>query len=360
MTAQAPPPGPVPPGDLDRADERALVAQVVDYAIIGLDADGRITSWNAGAAALKQWSADEVLGRHFSLFYDEDDRDAGLPEELLARARVDGRVEHRGWRVRRDGSRFWGDVVIAAVRDGAGQVTGYTKVTRDRTEQHRLEEARESFLAGLSHDFRTPLTAIRGFAQVLARDADDDRSRDLAERIVSNAERLGGMVDQLVAHTRLRAGAVRVDPRPLDLVSLAGSVASELEAALGSHDVRVVADGPAVALADDAAMRRVLQNLLSNARAYSPPGTTIEVTAGPVPDAPQVRLEVADRGRGIDPEDADTVLEEYQRGRRAEADGGSGLGLAVVCRLLELQGGCVALRPREGGGTVAEVRLPAG
>ena len=118
MTTQVPPPGDLPPGAPDRADELALVAQVVDYAIFGLDLDGRVTSWNAGAAALKGWSAEEAVGQHFSVFYPEADRDAGLPEQLLARAGVEGRVEHRGWRVRKDGSRFWGDVVITAVHDG--------------------------------------------------------------------------------------------------------------------------------------------------------------------------------------------------------------------------------------------------
>jgi PAS domain S-box-containing protein len=359
MTTQAPPPGDVPPPAADRADELALVAQVVDYAIFGLDLDGRVTSWNAGAAALKGWSPEEAVGQHFSVFYPEADRDAGLPEQLLARAGVEGRVEHRGWRVRKDGSRFWGDVVITAVRDPAGRLTGYTKVSRDRTEQHRLEEARASFLAGLSHDFRTPLTAIRGFAQVLTRGADDGRGRDLARRIVANAERLGEMVDQLVAHTRLRAGAVRVDLRPLDLALLARTVVHDLEAALASHEVRVFEVGRSVALADDPALRRVLQNLLANAVSYSPPGSLVELTTGPVAGEPLVRVEVADRGRGIHPEDAEVVLAEYERGRRAGADGGTGLGLAVVTQLLALQDGGVTLRPREGGGTVVEVRLPA-
>jgi PAS domain S-box-containing protein len=347
--------------ELEASEElfRLLVEQVVDYAIIGLDVRGRITTWNAGAASLKGWSTEEAVGQHFSLLYPGADRAAGLPEELLARAAADGRAEHRGWRVRKDGSRFWGDIVITAVHDGSGRLAGYTKVTRDLTDQQRLEEARTSFLAGISHDFRTPLTAIRGFAQVLTRTTpDDERGRDLAQRIVANAERLSGMVDQLVAHTRLRAGAVQIDPRPLDLAALARDVASELEAALDDHQVRVAGAGPAVALADEAAMRRVLQNLLGNAVAYSPAGTVIEVTVGPVAGEPRVRAEVADRGRGIDPDDVEVVLGEYERGRRGEADGGTGLGLAVVRQLLELQGGCVALRPREGGGTVVEVRLP--
>ena len=121
-----------------------LVRQVVDYAIIGLDPQGIIQSWNLGAERVKHYSADEAIGRSFAMFYTEDDRRAGLPLSLLMKAREDGRVEHTGWRVRKDGTRFWGDVVITALSDDHGHLTGYTKVTRDLTEQRELELALRS------------------------------------------------------------------------------------------------------------------------------------------------------------------------------------------------------------------------
>ena len=122
-------------------DAARLVDQVVDYAIIALDGSGTIESWNAGAQRLKGYTADEAIGRSFSMFYSEEDRRAGLPLRLLDEARDKGRVEHLGWRVRKDGTRFWGDVIITALHNDLGDLTGFAKVTRDLTEQHELEES---------------------------------------------------------------------------------------------------------------------------------------------------------------------------------------------------------------------------
>ena len=128
--------------DYGRFDQ--LVAQVADYAIIALDPQGTIETWNLGAERAKGYTADEAIGRSFAMFYPEADRRAGLPLELLLKARQDGRVEHTGWRVRKDGTQFWGDVVITAIHDPDGHLTGYTKVTRDLTEEHALELALRS------------------------------------------------------------------------------------------------------------------------------------------------------------------------------------------------------------------------
>jgi PAS domain S-box-containing protein len=136
-----------------------FVAQVSDYAIIGLDPQGTITTWNLGAEKVKQYTAEEAIGRSFAMFYTDDDRRAGLPLSLLLEARDQGRVEHRGWRVRKDGSRFWGDIIITATRDTAGDLTGFVKVTRDLTEQHELElaltssEQRMRLLVGQVRDY---------------------------------------------------------------------------------------------------------------------------------------------------------------------------------------------------------------
>ena len=150
---------------------RLLVGQVADYAIVGLDPQGAIETWNLGAERVKGYTAEEAIGRSFAMFYTEADRRAGLPFELLTQARETGRVEHTGWRVRKDGSRFWGDVVITALHDEAGNLTGYAKVTRDRTDMKAIEDAQDAFYAAFNHDFRTPVTALKGFVDTL-RDAD--------------------------------------------------------------------------------------------------------------------------------------------------------------------------------------------
>ena len=141
-------------------DAARLVDQVVDYAIIALDGSGTIESWNTGAQRLKGYTADEAIGRSFSMFYSEEDRRAGLPLRLLDEARDKGRVEHLGWRVRKDGTRFWGDVIITALHDDVGDVTGFAKVTRDLTDQHELEES----LRRSEERFRLLVSQVRDYA----------------------------------------------------------------------------------------------------------------------------------------------------------------------------------------------------
>lgn len=341
--------------DLDRAD---WTAQVKDYAIVRLDRDGLVLSWNAGAELVKGYTRDEILGRSFETFYAPEDRESGLPRQLLATARRDGSVEHQGWRVRRDGSRFWGDVVITAVHGPDGDLLGYVKVTRDLTEQHRLEQARELFLAGVSHDFRSPLTSIEGYAGMLASEVTDPTLGDFAQRIRSNAQRLMKLVDLMVEHARLRAGGVSVSLEPLRLGAVLQGVVDDLASAVAEHEV-VVHATDAFVVADPTALARVFTNILGNAAKYSPPGSRIDVHVDETADG-RVEVVVADRGRGIDDSDVAAIFNEFERGRRAENDGGFGLGLAVVRHLVELHGGAVEIGTGRYGGTDVTVRLPLG
>lgn len=339
---------------LDAAD---WTAQVGDYAIIRLDPDGLVLSWNAGAERIKGYAQGEVVGRSFEVFYAPEDREAGLPRRLLRAARERGSVEHLGWRVRQDGSHFWGDVVLTAVRGEDGGLLGYVKITRDLTEQHRLEQARELFLAGIGHDLRGPLTSMEGYAALLRDElVDQPALADFAVRIGSNALRLMKLVDLIVEHARLRVGGVGVRLEPVDLGSLLSGVVEDMIGALGEHEV-VVAPTDATVLGDPTALSRVFGNVLGNAAKYSPPGTRIDVHVEVAPEG-RVEVVVADRGRGIDPEDLAAIFNEFERGRRAQDDGGFGLGLAVVRHLVELQGGAVEIGTGRYGGTDVTVRLP--
>ena len=180
------------------------MGQVQDYAIIALDPQGTIETWNLGAERVKGYTAEEAIGRSFSMFYPEEDRRAGLPLQLLAKARDTGRVEHNGWRVRKDGTRFWGDVVITAMHDDNGQLTGYAKVTRDRTDLKALWDAQDAFYAAFTHDFRTPVAALMGYVDAI-RDATDEERPDLIDRVETNAQRLLDMVGGLVEFATERA-----------------------------------------------------------------------------------------------------------------------------------------------------------
>jgi PAS domain S-box-containing protein len=344
--------------DLRRSEERfrLLVSQVVDYAIISLDLDGVVTSWNAGAARVKGWTAEEAVGVHFSVFYTEEDRAAGLPERLLARARETGRVEHEGWRLRRDGSRFWGDVVITALRDDHGRPTGFAKVTRDLTSRKQLEAAQDSFYAVFQHDFRSPVTAIKGFADLLRQDLPAERRLELLSRIEGNADRLLAMTKELVDYARLRAGRTTLDKEHLDLVDVAATTVAGLGVWLDSSRVRLSGSCEEIE-ADRAGVERVIVNLVTNALKYSPPDSVVEVRCDPGPPG-YSRLTVSDEGRGIAAEDVPHIFNEFERGRLARRDGGSGLGLASVRKLVAVHGGSVHIESEVGKGTTITVDFP--
>ena len=252
--------------------------------------------------------------------------------------------------MRKDGTRFWGDVVITALHDDAGNLTGYAKVTRDRTDLKALEDAQDAFYAAFNHDFRTPVTAMKGFVDAI-RDAD----RRGPDRISSTGwspapTDCSGMVEGLVAVRQPARGAGRPPS------SWPTSTWSRSRAAR-SHDLarhldpgRVqVADDVALATANGVAMHRVITNLVVNALKYSPPGSPSRSTSAVrrrVPD----RSRSTDRGRGIDPDDLDVIFDEFVRGRLAEDDGGTGLGLASVRELVASRTARVSIAERGRGG----------
>jgi len=336
---------------------RLLVGQVADYAIIGLDPDGIIQTWNLGAERLKGYSAEEAIGRSFAMFYTESDRQSGLPMQLLASARETGRVEHTGWRLRKDGSRFWGDVVITALHDDAGNLTGYAKVTRDRTDLKSLEDAQDAFYAAFNHDFRTPITALKGFVDAIRDAADNDEREHLIQRVEASADRLLGMVEGLVQFATHRAERATLLLADIDVAQVARGAVQNLPAHIDPGRVRV-SDNVCIARANGVAMQRVVTNLLVNALKYSPHDTPVLVDFSR-PGSSTVRLAIRDEGRGIYPDDIDTIFDEFVRGRLAENDGGSGLGLASVRELVDQMEGSVAIDSKVGVGTTVTVDLPS-
>jgi PAS domain S-box-containing protein len=336
---------------------RLLVGQVSDYAIIALDPQGTVETWNLGAQRVKQYTADEAIGRSFAIFYSDEDRRSGLPMKLLAEARANGRVEHTGWRVRKDGSRFWGDVVITSMHDDDGRLTGYAKVTRDRTDIKALEDAQDAFYAAFNHDFRTPITALKGFVEAI-RDADDASRGNLIDRVEANADRLMVMVEDLVRFASRRAAQASMMLADIDIAQVARSAVRDLAPSLEPSRVRIAADTVALARANGVAMQRVVTNLVVNALKYSPAGSPIEIRFSRSRPG-RVEMTVVDHGRGIHPDDLDSISDEFARGRLAEDDGGTGLGLASVKELVEQQDGTVSIESELGVGTTITVDLPS-
>lgn len=333
-----------------------LVSQVEDYAIVRLDLDGVIASWNVGAERVDGYTAEDAIGRHFSLLYPEEDISAGVPQRLLDEAAAHGLAQHQGWGVRQDGTRFWKVVSINALRDDHGALLGYAKLTRDMTESKRLEHARESFFAALSHDLRTPLNSIQGFVEMIPI-VDEERRGEFISRVHSNVGRLTVLIDNLLDHARLRAGALPMTPTVLYAPGVAAACVRDLAPLLRTHPVQIGRSDLTV-YADQQILGRVLTNLLVNAARYSPDDSPIEVRFEQYADVG--RIIVADHGRGIAPEDLGSIFDEFERGVLAEPDGGTGLGLSSVRQLVTLQGGDVWIDSEPGVGTTVTVELPLG
>ena len=378
---------------LRRSEERfrLLVEGVVDYAVFMLDPQGIVLSWNTGAQRLKGYTEAEIVGTHFSRFYPPEDVAAGKPQRVLAEASHAGRYEEEGWRVRRDGSRFWAGVVITALRDRVGNLRGFGKVTRDLTERRRAEEdrfrrraaeeaarLRGEFLSVAAHELKTPLTSLRGMAQLtLRRYARDghlapERVAQALTLIDSQAGKLARLVEQLLDLSRLEAGRLRLEPRDTDLGALIATVADVFRARGDGDRIQLEARAPAVrARVDALRLEQVLTNLLDNALKYSPPESPVRVrvrvrlrrptgAAGAAVAGPdRVRVTVSDLGPGVPVEDRPHLFDRFFRSQATDAVAGMGLGLYVSRQIVELHGGTIRAEFPPAGGTRIVVELPA-
>ncbi|GAA4343515.1 PAS domain-containing sensor histidine kinase [Variovorax defluvii] len=351
---------------------RLLVESVKDYAIFMLDPAGRVISWNAGARRFKGYEANEIIGRHFSVFYPPEVQATGWPDEELRIARRDGSFEEEGWRLRKDGSRFWADVVITAVHDASGALRGFAKVTRDLTERRRVssleDEGRRisTFLAMLGHELRNPLAPISNALALMNRLKLDNPQLQLASDTISRQLRqMVRLVDDLLDVGRITSGKIRLEARPVDLKAV---IAEALEAmsplaADKSQRLEVEVEPDAMwTLGDRARLIQVLSNLLGNAIKFTPAGGHLHLRAGRRGD--QAELSVRDDGPGIAPQDLQRIFNLFEQGEQdiARSQGGLGLGLSLVQQLVTLHGGEVAAFSKglPGEGSEFVVRLPLG
>ncbi|HEX8113157.1 MAG TPA: ATP-binding protein [Kofleriaceae bacterium] len=354
---------------------RLLVASVRDYAIFMLDPTGHVATWNIGAERIKRYRAGDIIGRHFSVFYPDEDVRAGKCEMELEVAARDGRFEDEGWRIRSDGTRFWANVVITAIRDSAGTLVGFAKVTRDLTERKRNEDeraarlaaeqanrAKDEFLAVLGHELRNPLAPIVTALQLikLRGDTPSPREVQVLERQVQQLMRL---VDDLLDVSRIARGKLELKLQGVDLrgpISRALEIASPLVEHKRHHfEVKV----PPYALlvhGDEARLTQVFANLLTNAAKYTDPGGHLFLRVWQA--GAEIVIEVRDDGIGIDkdlmPRIFDPFVQGAQNGERAA--GGLGLGLGLVRSLVELHGGHVEVHSQGARlGSTFTVHLPA-
>jgi PAS domain S-box-containing protein len=363
--------------DVDAQQLALLVSSVRDYAIFLLDPSGRIVSWNAGAEHIKGYRAEEVIGRSFSIFYTEPDRERDHPGYELEVALREGRFEEEGWRVRKDGTQFWAGVVITAVRDGRGELVGFAKVTRDLTDRRRADEELRAINARLTasnqeldrfasvaaHDLREPLHTVAGFTELLRADlADqlDERHAGYLAHVAQAARRMTDLVDDLLEFARGTAGAPGPAPVRVDVASAVRAISAELTAAIEHRGVRVdveLADGTVV-LAQDRDVNAVLRNLMSNAVKFAGPEAPRVVVRSERADRTW-HIEVLDNGIGIDPAQRPQVFQAFHRLHSAEEYPGTGLGLAIAQRVVERHGGTIGVDSSVGEGSRFWFTLPA-
>jgi PAS domain S-box-containing protein len=395
---------------------RLLVERVQDYAIFALDPQGFILTWNPGAQRLKGYTAEEAIGRHFSMFYPAEDLAARKTERELEIAIAEGRVEDEGWRLRKDGSRFWANVLITALRDEQGELVGFAKVTRDLTErkaseQRAIEDARRlaareaqraaaesqasqmrelaerlktqadelerrtreaekanrakgEFLAAMSHELRTPLNAISGYTQLLLMGLSGtltEEQRTQLGRIQRSQEHLLGIINDILNFSRIEAGQVAYEMGAVAIYDVLDSVAQMVALQVESKRLDLKIGRCArdvVAYADRSKVEQIVLNLISNAVKFTGDGGMIELTCER--QQQQIVLKVRDSGIGIPSDQIESIFEPFvQVGRSlAKPKEGTGLGLAISRDLARAMRGDLSVESTEGKGATFTLALP--
>jgi len=353
---------------------RLLVDGVQDYAIYLLTPEGLINSWNSGARRIKGYEAAEVIGSSFARFYVAADRDEGKPWRELALAREAGRAEDEGWRVRKDGSRFWAKVVVSALYDAEGSVRGFAKVTQDMT-QHRHSQALElsskslnDFIAVLAHELRNPLAPISHAARLIAMAGEVESTRLMALGVIERqSAQLARIVDDLLDVSRVTRGKLLIDPKPAAVADVIGRALETVRPAMEAARHTLVVDLPDELPSVNADVLRLTQavvNLLTNAIRYTEPGGHISVKAHSVQEegATSVRIAVRDDGRGIDADLLESIFDMFIQGKEplSRPATGLGVGLALARGIVELHHGTLrAFSEGHGRGAEFVISLPA-
>ncbi|MBC7714721.1 MAG: PAS domain-containing sensor histidine kinase [Rhizobacter sp.] len=376
---------------------RILVEAVSDYAIFALDKEGRIVTWNKGAQRFKQYTASEIIGKHFSIFYSKEDKQSGKPEMELRIAREIGKYEDEGWRYKKDGSRFWANVVITAMHNSSGELIGFSKITRDLTERkaaeqnlkdlndfleskvvertrelqslaNRLEAAlqsRDEFITLASHELNTPLTALKLQAQMRIKNFTNkgieafpsERIQKIFTDDVRQINRLTKLVEDMLDMSKLNSGTFSLRKEKVNITNLVKSViqrystqietsknkiTNELEENLSGH-------------VDPVRYDQIFSNLLLNAIKYAP-GSEINIQLSKKDK--NIRLIVQDFGTGIAKEDHERIFLQFERATPSSEVSGLGLGLFIVKELVKAHNGEITIESTLGNGSKFTVEVP--
>jgi len=355
---------------------RLLVDRVEEYAIYLLDPDGRIMSWNHGAEKIKQYSSDEIIGKNFACFYTAEDVAAGKPQHNLEMAARHGHIRDQGLRVRKDGTTFQADVVITALTDDSGCLRGFSKVTRDLSDQIRTREieaekmaavkaneAKDEFLAKLSHELRTPLTPALAAADFMAESISELPEKFTTEvHVIRRNVRLEArLIDDLLDLTRVSAGKIELHPQRVDGHVVAGDALSIARSDIHRKKLSITTDWTAkdhFVWADPIRLEQVFWNLINNAVKFTPAAGEIRIQTWN--NDGDFHFAIIDTGIGIDPDRQKSLFTAFDQGERgiSRRFGGLGLGLTICKNLVELHGGTIQVSSRGRSlGTTAAVTL---
>ena len=364
---------------------RLLVESMQDYAIFMLDPEGRVTSWNTGAERIEGFQPEEIIGAQFARFYPAEDRAQGFPEEALRYAATNGRSEQEGWRVRKDGARFWANTVVSALLDERKDLVGFSVVTRDLTEKKRIEEVlRESetklrrqaqeleqqliasgrlvslgvITASMAHEFNNPLGIVMGFTQQLLTEFEPDTPNHQALKIIDEeTKRCQRIIQELLQFSRPK----NADLCPTDIKQAIDKTMNMVANRLYKQKIEasaMIADDLPLIPADPQQLEQVLINLFLNAIDAMPKGGKLDVEAALKPtrqNTPSVVITVIDSGSGIDQEDLAKIFQPFFSAKKGK---GIGLGLSISERIIKNHGGMIAVESTPGKGTTFKIHLP--
>ncbi|MGZ5476642.1 MAG: hybrid sensor histidine kinase/response regulator, partial [Thermoanaerobaculia bacterium] len=356
---------------------RLMVESVSDYAIVMLDPEGHVVSWNTGAERIKGFHAEEIVGQHFSRFYPHEEVEAGKPQRDLELAAASGRHEDECWRVRKDGSTFWANVVFTAIRDQAGSLRGFAKLTRDLTERNKVEAAltnakataekanlaKSDFLSSMSHELRSPLNAILGFAQLMESDSPSPTpaQKESIAQILQAGWYLLDLINEILDLAMIESGKLSMSLEPVSLAEVMLECQSMIEPLAQRRGISMSFprfETPYSVKADRTRIKQVLINLLSNAIKYNQVGGSVVVDCCVTSTPGHVRITVTDTGAGLSPEKVAQLFQPFNRlGQSGNAEEGTGIGLVVSKRLVELMEGVIGVESTVGAGSVFWVEL---
>jgi PAS domain S-box-containing protein len=379
---------------LKRSEARyhRMIAEVQDYAIILLDPQGSIENWNVGAQVIKGYVSEEIIGKNFSVFYTPEDREAGVPQQLLEQARVKGKVALEGWRVRKDGSRFWGNVVITALHDVKNEIIGFSKVTRDLTERKRAEDALKnnaielerknkilerlndevsSFAYVASHDLKEPLRKIQTFANYLC-DMDpwvEQEGKDFAQRISRTALQMQRLMEDLLAYSTIANDLS--DFKKVDLNDTVTAVLSDLELRIQEKQATITFDKLPGVMGVSFQFHQVFQNLLTNALKFSKPGQPLQINithdvvkGKDIADRDAKKendyhaITIRDNGIGFEAEQSRKIFDVFHRLHPKNSFSGTGIGLAIVKKVMDHHNGIVVAEGQPDVGAAFHLYFP--